>query len=546
MKVKYDKILGRLREGEDAGGGTSTAWNNEIKILCLGNSFTIDELSYVPYITKSVSPFVNLTLAFAYIPGSPIAQHTAYLTGETFTYDGITYFTENGLYYRQPDGQAAETVGYAYYKSANGAPWASLGQKSSIDLILNDEAWDIIIFQADVLNGENSWDIYYAPYIFKIEDAIFGKLGHGVKLGWIPTHSCIHPDEYVNSSAPSDAAKLLEDRWLGKAKNTLEVMRQTAFSVLFPSATAVQNLRCLQDLQVVGRVGFLAWDTPGHLQEGIGPLVSAYANTIAILNVMGLEYDSVFGEQTRPDGEWIEEKQIPSAHGYVNQGGTITWYIAGEGEHYNEYCMLAQIAAVSAVKYPYQLVNPSVSSPYTDRNTGIGIEEYIKNPPTAGTENQILAIDANGDPVWVTPAAGSTVDKEMSNNSTNPVENRVIKAYIDAADEVINTVVSEALNSHEAALQALTGILNGKIRIPVISIERIDQTGESYYNGMPRLLIGAGAPDVSVRPDNFPDTMAWTGVPMFPSQEYYDKTNAKFYKAKPTLSSAVSDWIALN
>ena len=150
----------------------------------------------------------------------------------------------------------------------------------------------------------------------------------------------------------------------------------------------------------------------------------------------------------------------------------------------DDNCLLAQVAAVKATKYPYKVIRPSLS--------------------------------ANDD-----------------------------ERVVDAVDNS-DAVVSEALNSHEAALQALTGILNGKIRIPVISVERIDQTGESYYNGMPRLLIGAGTPNVSVRPDNFPDTMAWTGVPMFPCQEYYDKTNAKYYKAKPTLSGAVSDWIALN
>ena len=57
--------------------------------------------------------------------------------------------------------------------------------------------------------------------------------------------------------------------------------------------------------------------------------------------------------------------------------------------------------------------------------------DNIPAPATAGEENQMLALNASGNPVWVTPAAGATIDTEMSDNSTNSVQNKVVKKYID-------------------------------------------------------------------------------------------------------------------
>lgn len=55
-------------------------------------------------------------------------------------------------------------------------------------------------------------------------------------------------------------------------------------------------------------------------------------------------------------------------------------------------------------------------------------------PAAAGTDGQVLSMQ-NGEPVWVDPAEGSTMDTVMSDSSTNPVQNKVIKSYVDAMKE---------------------------------------------------------------------------------------------------------------
>ena len=342
---------------------------SEIKVLVVGNSFVEDEFSYVPFILKNIAPSVKLTMGIAHIGGSPLAQHTAYLTAQSETYEGVTYYVDNGACYRQEEGGEPEPVHYGYHKSVGGEAWSNIAAAwidSHIDptiyRIIRDEQWDIVVFQSDTLHGDGAWNTYYAPYVFKITKAVFDMLNYPVKLGWAPCHSCIYSDEYSGNTPPANADELLFRRWKGRAANSIELLQQTGFSVLFPSDTAIQNLRYMDMFKSnqMSRFGWLAWDKTGHLQEGIGPLASAYANTIVILNAMGFGYESVYGEQTRPDGTWVEAKEIPSPHGYILNEGTITWYIAGAGAHYDQYCSLAQIAAVNAVKYPFSLIDPSV------------------------------------------------------------------------------------------------------------------------------------------------------------------------------------------
>ena len=108
-----------------------------------------------------------------------------------------------------------------------------------------------------------------------------------------------------------------------------------------------------------------------HLQEGIGCLTAAYANAITILNAMGLDYKSVIGDQTRPDAEWVTEQNIPGPNLGPEETGSGVIGITDAN------CLLAQIAAVNAVKYPYSVISPSVSSPYNERVVAeVGDDKY--------------------------------------------------------------------------------------------------------------------------------------------------------------------------
>ena len=328
-----------------------------VKLLCVGSSFTQDEFGYLPFILKSIAPNVKLTIGIAYIGGSPLPQHTAYLTHADSEHriesDGTAYWVEDGVskpYKRLhiDNSELTEYTGYVLYKSVNAEPWSSVGSMLIEDVLTNED-WDIVTYQGAAAQAFKSWDDYYAPYIFEIVKQVNAKVGNNVKLAFNLIHS---------GYATSDEEFL--SRWLETAKNAKKVLQQTGISLLFPSGTAIQNIRCIDALRAMGDNDYhnLLADT-AHLQDGIGTLCTAYANALTLLKALGIDYEGVIGEGTRPDAAWITDNNIPGPH--IGSG------VIGITD---DYCLLAQIAATNAVKYPYSIINPSVSAPYTDRDTG--------------------------------------------------------------------------------------------------------------------------------------------------------------------------------
>nr|DAS79118.1 MAG TPA: protein of unknown function (DUF4886) [Caudoviricetes sp.] len=293
--------------------------NQKIKILCFGNSFTQDSMSYVPFILKNLAPNVKLTLGIAYIGSCPLVQHLANFTGEDQTLNSVVY----------------TQVKYTYYKSTNGGAWTSQGSKDA-NAMIADEEWDIITFQQNGETAFGGWDLYFEPFIFKLHKLLFDKIAHDIKIGWFLTHGVYASNDEV-----------LLQRWQKTADNAKKMLDVTGTSILFPYGTAVQNLRSTS-LKAIGDgpTHNLMADT-GHLQEGIGCMTAAYANTLVILNHLGIGKTGVIGEQTRVDSTFVTEKNIPGPN--LGTSGVV-------GVTDNN-CYLAQVAAECAVKKPYEVTD---------------------------------------------------------------------------------------------------------------------------------------------------------------------------------------------
>ena len=288
------------------------------KILCFGNSFTQDSMSYVPIIMSNIAPNVKLTIGMAVIGGCPLVQHLTNFTGQQLTLDGTTYSPTN----------------YSYQKSENGGAWVA--SSANVDKMLADEEWDVITFQQNSGAAHKDYDVYYAPYIYPLLKALYVKVNKAVKVGWLSIHG---------TYASTDEALL--NNWEKVVENTQKVMDTSAVSVVFPFGTAVQNLRTIPEINALGDTGHLLADG-GHLQDGIGCLTAAYCNTLKILQLLGLEKIGIIGEQTRITQQFITENNIQGTN--MGDSGSII----GMTE---DYVYLAQIAATKAVEKPYELTN---------------------------------------------------------------------------------------------------------------------------------------------------------------------------------------------
>ena len=291
----------------------------KIKILCFGNSFTQDSMSYVPMILKNMAPSVELTLGMAMIGGCPLVQHLASFTGENQTLDKVTYEPKN----------------YSYSKSTNGEPWENLSSRTP-DYMLADEEWDIITFQQNGAAAFKDWDTYFAPFIFKLHKSLFDKIAHNIKIGWLLTHGAY----------TSNDEGFLQN-WQGTADNAKKMLGVTGTSILFPYGTAVQNLRSTS-LKALGdgSAHNLTADNI-HVQDGIGCMAAAYANAITILKSIGIDKIGVIGETTRVDANFVTDNNV--------QGPNLgTSGVVGVTDN---NCYLAQVAAECAVKKPYEVTD---------------------------------------------------------------------------------------------------------------------------------------------------------------------------------------------
>ena len=110
------------------------------------------------------------------------------------------------------------------------------------------------------------------------------------------------------------------------------------------------------------------------------------------------------------------------------------------------------------------------------------VDLKIDSPNVPGVTGQVLQLDLNRKPEWVTPSAGTTPDSQMSDGSTNAVQNKVIKEYIDGEIKTLDLNV--------AATTAKLSQLGQKVITEVAGKNLFDdtplrsKTGITYQNGI--------------------------------------------------------------
>ena len=295
----------------------------QIRVLCIGNSYTQDNMSYVPFILKRVAPDIDLTLGMSYYSGARIDQYIDFYDNDT------------------------RVLMYSKINSADSS-WTTWGSNTTtpgpnqktIKEILADEPWDIITIQQgsaymakwSTFTGLNTW----IDKIITYERSL--GLRH-VRIGWLMPQ--MRKPQEQESPTTYTYAKMIEC--------VQNVIATSPCSFVIPCGTAIENARGIDGLKALGDYassspdgkGYLCYDTNGHLQEGLPCLCGAYAAVLKILELAGEPYIGILAENTFPNDTWLSGKAIPIAHGSA-VGVT------------SANCYLAQKCAVAAVKFPYE------------------------------------------------------------------------------------------------------------------------------------------------------------------------------------------------
>lgn len=292
-----------------------------IKVLFLGNSFTEDAVSYVPFIINKIQPDIDLTIGVASIGACSLAQHYSNLSKKKVILLNSNY-------------QPRE---YAFYKYISGKTrWENLGSKCVFD-ILKDENWDIITLQPSGLTAAKDWDIYYQPFLSGIQSALNALIDYPYLLGWVLIHGA-----YSHKGEGNFA------QWEGAMENTKRVMSSSEARVLFPYGTAVQNLRTTPLCELGDGKDLLADN--GHLQEGIGCLTAAYSIAVVLLQHLGLPNDTIINDNTYPSFSWNQNVCVVGPN--YGESNTIIG-ITGMNRS------IAQMAALFSIENPFTVTDCS-------------------------------------------------------------------------------------------------------------------------------------------------------------------------------------------
>lgn len=288
------------------GGGSSA---KHLNILVLGNSYSCDAWSYVPFILKEMG--ITCSIGIYYVAGQPISlmvnNYSTPFTGSV----------QRGMFYIDTRTHTAwQTV---------------IGQNDDLCthlcVVYNDTPWDIIAVQQSHTTCAEASN--YSS-VGKLLELILADMDKPFLFGWSVNH--VHAGQ-------SDAY------YEATLDNIHNVCDFYPIDIVFPCGTAIMDGQLNSTLNVYAS-NLLNGDGV-HLNEGLPCYIAALANVEALLRKY-YPYLSVLGDKTRPTDSWLDNKSIPD-----KQGSSVGFGSNDDGE---ENAYLAQCMAILANDNPFKRI----------------------------------------------------------------------------------------------------------------------------------------------------------------------------------------------
>ena len=245
-----------------------------LRVLSIGNSYSLDALSYMPFVMKAVAPEVYLKLGVMYMGGAGL---------ETFC-DSI------------------DSPSFTYFWSHGAQPWDAR-QGATLSEVLQSQPWDVIVLQQQSSAARDYGT--YQPYLNQLIGWLDERVSWEHEKAWLITPS--YP-EGLDRLAPDTTSVQMFERI---AESVGQMQAHTGIDLLLPCGTAIQNARTTP-LDSLGDNGHLFHHL--HLQDGIPCLIETYAASAALLARYGLS-ERVWADVTWVDGKWLTTKNIQEING---------------------------------------------------------------------------------------------------------------------------------------------------------------------------------------------------------------------------------------
>lgn len=206
-----------------------------LKVLAIGNSFSVDAMEYLYDIAKSAG-YTDIVLGNLYIGGCTLEQHVGTLAKSTPSYD----------FYLNKGGKWTKTRG-------------------TIPVGLRYADWDVVTLQQ--ASGLSGVEASYEPHLTTLIETVKTSCPDA-KLVWHMTWA------YQGNSSHSDFAKYgrnqktMYDSILSAVRKAVLTGHKDDFAGVIPSGTAIQNIRTSYIGDTVTRDGY-------HLSYDMGRYTAA-------------------------------------------------------------------------------------------------------------------------------------------------------------------------------------------------------------------------------------------------------------------------------
>lgn len=234
-----------------------------IKILAIGNSFSMDAMEYLYQMFRDFTD-EPVVLGDLYIPGCSLETH-----------------------WRSAEGNLPN---YEYYKNIDGN-WDMRPNVSILDAILQED-WDIITMQQN--SGRSGLPETYQPYLSNLIDYVLKNATNpNVKLAWHMTWA--YQSDSAHHDFPNYHNNQLEMYQKIKEAVRTAVLTLNRFSYIIPAGAAIQNARAFFG-DTLTRDGY-------HLSIPLGRYIAGLSWVAALT---GFDYAKI---RYLPEG--IDRSQLP-------------------------------------------------------------------------------------------------------------------------------------------------------------------------------------------------------------------------------------------
>ncbi len=201
-----------------------------IKILAIGNSFSVDAMKYLYQILENAG-VKKIILGNLYIGGCSLEKHL--------------------------ENAKADNSAYTYYKNTTGE-WEKHPEKS-INYGIADEKWDYITMQQ--ASGYSGLEPSYGDTLSELMEIVKSKKLKKTKLIWHGTWAYQNDSTHRHFPNYECSQQKMYDQIICALKN--QIVSKSDFVVIIPNTTAIQNLRTSFLGDTLTRDGF-------HLSLDIG------------------------------------------------------------------------------------------------------------------------------------------------------------------------------------------------------------------------------------------------------------------------------------